>query len=82
MKPVLLSAVLTSLAAAPTLAQERRAMTTDDGLDMVNVGGAIMSPDGEWVFYSRSELNWDENKRESKYYMIPSAGGDPFQFIG
>lgn len=82
MKSVLLSAVLTSLAAAPALAQERRAMTTDDGLDMVNVGGAIMSPDGEWVFYSRSELNWDENKRETKYYMIPAAGGDAFQFIG
>ncbi len=65
MKSVLLSAVLISLAAAPTLAQERRAMTTDDGLDMVNVGGAIMSPVVEWVFYSRSELNLDEFKRET-----------------
>jgi dipeptidyl aminopeptidase/acylaminoacyl peptidase len=57
-------------------------MTTDDALDMVNVGGAIMSPDGAWVFYSRSELNWDENKRESKYYMISADGGEAFQFIG
>jgi hypothetical protein len=31
-----------------------RAMTTDDGLNMARVGGAIMSPDGEWVFYSKS----------------------------
>lgn len=63
-------------------AQERRPMTTDDGLDMVNVGGAIMSPNGEWVFFSRSELNWDENKRETKYYMVSANGGEPFQYIG
>ena len=33
-----------------------RPMTVDDALDMVNVGGALMSPDGEWVFFSKSEL--------------------------
>lgn len=82
MKSVLLSAVLTLLAAAPTLAQERRAMTTDDGLEMVSVGNALMSPDGRWVLYSRSELNWDDNKRETTYHMIPAGGGESFQFIG
>ena len=45
--------------AGPLPAQTRRAMTTDDGLDMVRVGGALMSPDGSWVLYSRSELDWD-----------------------
>ena len=82
MKSVLLSAVLILLAAAPTLAQERRAMTTDDGLEMVSVGNALMSPDGQWVLYSRSELNWDDNKRETTYHMIPAGGGESFQFIG
>ncbi|MFB3110630.1 MAG: prolyl oligopeptidase family serine peptidase [Gemmatimonadales bacterium] len=82
MKSALLSAVLISLAAAPTLAQERRAMTTDDGLEMVSVGNALMSPDGQWVLYSRSELNWDDNKRETTYHMIPAGGGESFQFIG
>ncbi len=57
-------------------------MTTDDGLNMVSVGDAILSPDGNWVFYSRSELNWKENKRESKYYMVSSDGGEPYQYIG
>ena len=82
MKSVLLSAVFISLAAAPTLAQERRAMTTDDGLEMVSVGNALMSPDGQWVLYSRSKLNWDDNKRETTYHMIPAGGGESFQFIG
>ncbi len=35
-------------------AGEPRPMTVDDALDMVNVGGALMSPDGEWVFFSKS----------------------------
>jgi dipeptidyl aminopeptidase/acylaminoacyl peptidase len=57
-------------------------MTTDDGLNMARVGGAIMSPDGEWVFYSKSELNWKENKTDTKYYMVSAEGGEPFQYIG
>ncbi|MFQ5677253.1 MAG: prolyl oligopeptidase family serine peptidase, partial [bacterium] len=64
---------------------ERRPMTTDDGLDMVRVGDALMSPDGEWVFYSQSVPNWEkdkENKPKTTYFMIPAKGGDAFQFIG
>jgi len=57
-------------------------MTTDDGLNMVSVSGALMTPDGEWVFYSRSELDWKENKRKTTYHMIPAAGGESFQYIG
>ncbi len=57
-------------------------MTTDDGLEMVSVGNALMSPDGQWVLYSRSELNWDDNKRETTYHMIPAGGEESFQFTG
>ena len=63
-------------------AQERRAMTTDDGLDMKNVGTGLISPDGAWVLYSLSELDWDENKRETRYYMISAEGGEAWQYIG
>ncbi|MFQ5571518.1 MAG: prolyl oligopeptidase family serine peptidase [Rhodothermales bacterium] len=72
-------------AATPLLAQNtapRRPMTTDDGLDMVQVGNALMSPDGMFVFYRKSELDWDKNKRKSTYYMIPAEGGEPWQYIG
>jgi dipeptidyl aminopeptidase/acylaminoacyl peptidase len=60
----------------------RRPMTADDALNMVRVGNALISPNGRWVFYSLSELDWKKNKRKSKYYMIPSDGGDAFQYIG
>ena len=57
---------------------EKRAMTTDDGLNMVNVGRPLMSPDGKWVLYSKSELDWDKNKRKTTYHMAPAAGGESF----
>ncbi len=77
------TALLVSLA-MPLAAQDgqRRAMTTDDGLNMVRVSSAQMSPDGQWVFYSKSELDWKENKRKSTYHMIPASGGEAFQYIG
>lgn len=84
MKKSLMILILLALFASPFFAEEkeRRPMTTDDALNMVSVGSAIMSPDGNWVFYSRSELDWPKNKRQTKYYMISVEGGEPFQYIG
>ncbi len=66
-------------------------MTVDDALDMVRVAGvfefspdgdALISPDGEWVLFSKSEMDWDEDKRNTKWYMIPATGGEEFEYIG
>jgi dipeptidyl aminopeptidase/acylaminoacyl peptidase len=59
-----------------------RPMTVDDALNMVRVGDALISPDGQWVFFSKSELDWKKNKRKSTYYRIPADGGKAFQYIG
>ena len=61
---------------------DRRPMTVDDALNMVRIADVLMSPDGEWVFFSKSELDWDENKRKKKYFMVPTGGGEAVQFIG
>ncbi|HIN78930.1 MAG TPA: S9 family peptidase [Gemmatimonadetes bacterium] len=68
--------------AVPVAGQERRAMTTDDGLDMVRVGGATISPDGSWVLFSKSELNWEENERETTWWRVSAEGGEPYRYIG
>ena len=68
--------------AVPVAGQERRAMTTDDGLDMVQVGGATISPDGSWVLFSKSELNWEENERETTWWRVSEEGGEPYRYIG
>ncbi len=62
--------------------QGPRPMTVDDALDMVSVGGGLMSPDGEWVLFSKGELDWGENERKTKWYMIPATGGEEFEYIG
>ena len=67
---------------AASLHAQKRAMTTDDILNMTNLGSAIISPDGESVIFGKSELNWKENKRETTYYYIPADSGKAFQYIG
>ncbi|NOR15954.1 MAG: prolyl oligopeptidase family serine peptidase, partial [Candidatus Aminicenantes bacterium] len=61
---------------------QRRPMTVDDALNMIQIRNPLISPDGNWVFYSRSELDWDKNKRKTKYYMVSAQGGEPYQYIG
>jgi Tol biopolymer transport system component len=74
--------ILFSLCLVGTALADKRPMTTDDALNMVNVGNALISPDGNWVFFSKSELNWEKNKRDTKYFMISTSGGEAFQYIG
>ena len=60
-----------------TSSGEPRPMTVDDALDIVNVGGGVMTPDGNWVLFTKSEQNWKDNKRETN-----ADGGEPFQYLG
>jgi len=79
---LLISFLLIFIAPGIYSTEKRRPMTVDDGLNMVRVGNPVMSPDGKWVLFSKSELNWSKNKRKITYYMIPAEGGEEFQYIG
>ena len=61
---------------------EKRPMTVDDGLNMVRVEDPMISPNGEWVLFDKSELDWKKNKRKSTHYRIAATGGDAFQYVG
>ena len=84
MKKVCLHFFLILLIIIPIYAQEPnlRPMTVDDALNMVRLGNVQMSPDGKWVFFSKSELDWGKNKRNKRYFMIPASGGKAVQYIG
>ena len=84
MKKIILFNILLLFCVYPLSSQESnlRPMTVDDMLNMVRLGNVQMSPDGEWVFFSKSELDWGKNKIKTKYFMIPSKGGKAVQFIG
>jgi len=76
--------LLSALLCVPLSAQEaaRRPMTTDDALDMVAVGSATMAPDGTWVLFSKSDLDWKENKRKTTWWRADVDGGEPYRWIG
>lgn len=67
---------------AGTADAQKRAMTTDDILNMTQLGSSLISPDGEFVIFGKSELDWDENKRETTYYHIPADSGRSYQYLG
>lgn len=72
------------IVAAPVAAQEtgRRPMTTDDGLDLVSVGSALIHPDGSWVLFQKSELDWKGNKRKTSWWRADAAGDAPYRYLG
>ncbi|RMH67122.1 MAG: S9 family peptidase [Bacteroidetes bacterium] len=81
--PRLLLTGLLLLFLQPAAAQpDRRPMTTDDGLDMVLINDAVLSPDGSLVLFERSTLNWAKNKRDETIYAVPATGGEPYPFLG
>ncbi|MBU1186412.1 MAG: hypothetical protein KJ908_05935 [Acidobacteria bacterium] len=82
MKKAAVSLILFCLILTAMNAAEKRPMTVDDALNMIGIGNVMISPDGQWVFYSRSELEWDKNKRKSTYFLIPAEGGESFRYIG
>ena len=60
---------------------QKRPMTVDDGLNMVQLRGARIAPAGNKIIYGKSKLNWKDNKRETSYHSIASDGSDEYQFL-
>ena len=80
-----ISALIVSLFTGTSLFVQdivRRPMTVDDAMNMVRVQNVRMSPDGNWVFFSKSELDWDQNRRRQRHYLIAAGGGEATDFIG
>jgi dipeptidyl aminopeptidase/acylaminoacyl peptidase len=74
--------VASSSAAAGAPQDTPRPMTVDDVLRMVRLGDVLLSPDGSQVFHSVTELDWDKNRRRTRYYMVPFSGGEALEYIG
>ena len=75
-------AILLLLQIINVYGKDKRSLSPDDAIRVVRIGDVLMTPDGETVFYSESHLDWDKNKYKKTFYMIPSKGGTPHQFIG
>ncbi len=61
---------------------QKRNLTTDDGLQLVGLSSPMISPNGQSIIYGKSTLNWEKNKRETKYHYLSADGETEYQYIG
>ena len=61
---------------------QKRPMTTDDGLELVNPGNAGIHPGGGFVWYEISELDWDANKRKSSFWYLSADAAETYPYLG
>jgi dipeptidyl aminopeptidase/acylaminoacyl peptidase len=80
LRPLAMAIVV--LVASNALAQDRRPPTIDDLLNLVQVSGAEISPDGKHVIYTKSELKkWSDNKRVTSIWIASADGTDHHQLL-
>src|SRR5690349_8827654 len=81
MKRFIFVVVIGILASISAVAQAtKHLVTVDDLLNVVGVNNPEISPDGKWILYSRSELDWKSNKRVTNLWMVSTETKDTFQF--
>lgn len=68
----------------PVASQEPSASTFsfDDAIDMVRLSSPRISPDGSRVLFMKSELDWEENKRNSRIWVVDADGDGARLFTG
>ncbi|HYO91861.1 MAG TPA: S9 family peptidase, partial [Pyrinomonadaceae bacterium] len=76
---VSLSILLIALMAVSSAQAQAKPLTINDLLKIRRVGDPQLSPDGRWVAYTISDLNWDANRRVTQIYLISVDGGEPKQ---
>ncbi len=80
------AALITAAFVAPSLldAQVGTPVTTgftvDHAIDMKNVGSVALSPDGRQLLYTVSDLDWDDNERDSHLWIANFDGSDARPF--
>ncbi|MGD0733893.1 MAG: S9 family peptidase [Terracidiphilus sp.] len=70
------------VAAVPVLAADapaKRAITLDDLARIQRVGAPVLSPDGEWILYSVSQIDTKEDKGQSHLWMAKWDGSARIQ---
>ena len=60
-------------------APKKRDITLDDLAKLQRVGGPVVSPDGEWVVYSVSQVDTKEDKGQTHLWMVKWDGSVDLQ---
>ncbi|MGH7483018.1 MAG: S9 family peptidase [Longimicrobiales bacterium] len=79
-KMPLIAALALAVIPRTASAQNPDAFTVDHAIDIVRQDDPQLSPDGSQVLFTRSELDWEENERPSRLWIVDVAGGDARPF--
>jgi len=85
MKPQLaLMSIISLLAVSPALAANAREqrITVDDYFRMGQVSEAQVSPEGDWIAFTVTRQDLDEDTSISRVWMVPAAGGEAIAMTG
>jgi dipeptidyl aminopeptidase/acylaminoacyl peptidase len=74
LKPLICLALLSTISAYGADAPKKRAITLDDLNRLVRVGAPVVSPDGEWVAYTASQVDTKEDKNVTQLWMVKWDG--------
>ena len=55
----------------------KRNLEVNDYFSIKSVGSPRISPDGQWVVYTVTTKDLDNNRSETQLWMVPTSGGDP-----
>ena len=61
------------------IAQNKVPMSIVDLINVSSIGSPRLSPDGNFILYTLSEANWDENKRISHIWRVDKDGKNKLQ---
>ncbi len=74
LKPFVCLVLLSSISVNAADAPKKRAITLDDLNRLVRVGSPVVSPDGEWVAYTASQVDTKEDKNVTQLWMVKWDG--------
>src|ERR1019366_8072149 len=79
---ILFASFIAALLAVPVTAQAKHPFTFEDMMKLKRVGEPVPSPDGKWVLFSAVDVDLAANKKTSRIWIVPLAGGSERVLIG
>jgi dipeptidyl aminopeptidase/acylaminoacyl peptidase len=79
MRRAAVSVICFFVAASMVSAQSGRPMTFKDMMQMKRLGETAVSPDGQWLAYSVTSVDLEQNTKTAELWLQKIAGGDPIK---
>lgn len=69
--------LITLLGMSASVADEQRPLEVTDRWSLADVGNPVVSPEGDWIAYTVTRNDQDNDESRSRIWMVPVSGGQP-----